>query len=82
MMTSAFFQYGIRHANAVLHEMSQWMEEHEYESIQQMRGSMSRLSVPNPSTFDRANYIRVLSSYTLNPRRPAAGATPGSPRTE
>ena len=69
MMTSAFFQNGIRHANLVLHEMSQWMEEHEYESIQQMRGSMSRRSVENPAAFDRANYMRVLSSYTLNPRR-------------
>jgi dihydroorotate dehydrogenase (fumarate) len=58
------------------------MAEHEYESIQQMRGSMSRRSVPNPSAFDRANYIRVLSSYTLNPRRAAAKAAPGSARTE
>jgi dihydroorotate dehydrogenase (fumarate) len=69
MMASAFFKNGIRHANLVLHEMSQWMEEHEYESICQMRGSMSRRSVPNPSAFDRANYIRVLSSYTLQHRR-------------
>jgi len=82
MMTSAFFQSGIRHANVVLHEMSQWMEEHEYNSIEQMRGSMSRRSVPNPSAFDRANYIRVLSSYTLNPRRSAAGARSGSAQTE
>jgi dihydroorotate dehydrogenase (fumarate) len=73
MMTSAFFQNGIRHANVVLHEMSRWMEEHEYESIQQMRGSMSRRNVANPSAFDRANYIRVLSTYTLNPRRPERG---------
>jgi len=58
------------------------MVEHEYESIQQMRGSMSRRSVPNPSAFDRANYIRVLSSYTLNPRRTAAEAAPRSARTE
>jgi dihydroorotate dehydrogenase (fumarate) len=69
MMASAFFQNGIRHANVVLHEMTQWMEEHEYESIQQMRGSMSRRSVANPAAFDRANYMRVISSYTLNPRR-------------
>ena len=82
MMTSAFFQSGIRHANVVLHEMSQWMAEHEYESIQQMRGSMSRRSVSNPFAFDRANYIRVLSSYTLNPRRTAAQATPGSAHRE
>jgi dihydroorotate dehydrogenase (fumarate) len=69
-------------ANVVLHEMSQWMEEHDYESIQQMRGSMSRRSVPNPSAFDRANYIRVLSSYTLGPRRPASDAKAVSIRTE
>src|ERR1035438_9343809 len=68
MMSSAFLQYGIRHANVVLQEMTRWMEEHEYESIHQMRGSMSRQSAPNPSFFDRANYIHVLSSYTLNPR--------------
>ncbi len=68
MMTSAFFQNGIRHASFVLHEMTCWMEEHEYESIEQMRGSMSRHSVPNPAAFDRANYMRVLSSYSLNSR--------------
>jgi hypothetical protein len=43
---------------------------------------MSRRSVPNPSAFDRANYIRVLSSYTLNPRRPARDAKAVSTRTE
>lgn len=69
MMTSAFFANGIRHANVVLHEMSRWMEEHEYESVAQMRGSMSRRSVPNPSGFDRANYVKVLSSFTLEHRR-------------
>ena len=73
MMTSAFFQNGIRHANVALHEMTRWMEEHEYESVGQMRGSMSRRSVPNPSAFDRANYLRVLSSYTQSPWRSASG---------
>lgn len=69
MMTSAFFENGIRHANVVLHDMTRWMEEHEYESVAQMRGSMSRRSVPNPSGFDRANYVKVLSSFTLEHRR-------------
>ncbi len=41
------------------------MEEHEYESIRQMRGSMSQRNVPNPGDFERANYMRVLSSYSL-----------------
>jgi dihydroorotate dehydrogenase (fumarate) len=54
---------------SVLKDLNYWMEEHEYESIRQMRGSMSRRSAPNPAAFDRANYIRVLSSFTLNPRK-------------
>jgi dihydroorotate dehydrogenase (fumarate) len=41
------------------------MVEHEYESIQQMQGSMSQRSVANPNAFLRANYIKVLSSYAL-----------------
>jgi len=49
----------------VLKELTRWMEEHEYESIQQMRGSMSQRSVPNPAAFERGNYMRVLSSYSL-----------------
>lgn len=65
MMTSTLIQNGVEHAGRVLKEISQWMEDHEYESIRQMRGSMSRRSVPNPSAFERGNYMRVLSSYTL-----------------
>ena len=82
MMTSAFFQNGIRHANVVLHEMTRWMEEHEYGSVRQMCGSLSRRSVPNPSAYDRANYLRVLSSYTLNPRGPVAGPASGASKAE
>lgn len=69
MMTSAFFENGIRHARVVLHEIRRWMEEHEYESIGQMRGSMSRRSAPDSSGYDRANYVRVLSSFTMQKRR-------------
>ena len=63
MMTSAFVQGGIRHADVVLHEMSQWMEEHEYESVKQMRGSMSQLRCADPSAFERAQYMRAIKSY-------------------
>jgi dihydroorotate dehydrogenase (fumarate) len=41
------------------------MNEHEYESIASMQGSMSLRSVPEPDAFERANYMRVLSSYTF-----------------
>jgi dihydroorotate dehydrogenase (fumarate) len=65
MMASALLRNGIGHAASVLKELTRWMEEHEYESIQQMRGSMSHRSVPNPAAFERGNYMRVLSSYAL-----------------
>jgi len=40
------------------------MDEHEYESIRQMQGSMSQRSVAEPAAFLRANYMKVLSSYS------------------
>jgi dihydroorotate dehydrogenase (fumarate) len=65
MMASALLRNGFGHAASVLKDLTRWMEEHEYESIQQMRGSMSQRSVPNPAAFERGNYMRVLSSYVL-----------------
>jgi len=65
MMTSALLKHGIDHLETVLAELKAWMEEHEYESIQQMQGSMSRQAVADPAAFGRANYMKVLSSYSL-----------------
>jgi dihydroorotate dehydrogenase (fumarate) len=56
---------GISHITTMQNDLVRWMEEHEYESIRQMRGSLSRRAVPDPSTFERGNYIKTLSSYTL-----------------
>ncbi len=65
MMTSALLRHGIPHASIVLRDLTRWMEEHEYESIAQMRGSMSRQLGPSPKIFERVNYMRVLKSYEL-----------------
>ncbi len=65
MMTSALLKHGVAHLTTVRAELLAWMEAHEYESIRQMQGSMSHRSVVNPAAFERANYIRVLSSYVL-----------------
>jgi dihydroorotate dehydrogenase (fumarate) len=67
MTTSALLANGITHLTTIQSEMTRWMEEHEYESIRQMRGSLSRRAVPDPSAFERGNYIKTLSSYTLRP---------------
>jgi dihydroorotate dehydrogenase (fumarate) len=53
------------HLGVVLRDLLNWMEEHEYESIRQMCGSMSQRNAPNPAAFQRSNYARVLSSYSL-----------------
>ena len=65
MLTSALLKRGIGHLGEIRAEMIEWMEAHEYESIAQMRGSMSQTSVANPSAYERGNYLRVLSSYAL-----------------
>jgi dihydroorotate dehydrogenase (fumarate) len=65
MMTSALLEKGVGHIRHVLHELMRWMEEHEYESIRQMQGSMARKNVADPAAFERANYMKVLSSYAL-----------------
>lgn len=71
MMTSALLQNGIAHLDCVLRDLARWLDEHEYDSVQQMCGSMSQRNVPDPAAYERGNYMRVLSSYTL--RSNAAG---------
>lgn len=63
MMLSSLLKFGIGHIADVTTRMKAWMEEHEYESIEQMRGSMSYMNVPDPAKFERANYMKVLHSY-------------------
>jgi dihydroorotate dehydrogenase (fumarate) len=63
MMCSALLKNGLRRIREVELEMVQWMEEHEYESVEQMKGSMSHKSCPHPSAFERANYMKALKSY-------------------
>ena len=69
MMTSALLRHGIEHLHTVRDGLLAWMEAREYESIRQMQGSMSSLSVRDPSAFERANYMKVLSSYALRGAR-------------
>jgi len=65
MMTSALLRRGIDHVGQVLADLVNWMEEHEYVSIRQMQGSMSQSSVEDPAAYERTNYMRVLSSYSV-----------------
>ncbi len=65
MMTSALLRNGIEHLDTLRAGLLEWMEEHAYDSIAQMRGSMSQSAVGDPAAFERASYMRVLSSYSL-----------------
>lgn len=64
MTTSALLEHGIDYLKTLTADLAKWLEEHEYESIQQMQGSMSQKKVAHPAAFERANYMKVLSSYT------------------
>jgi dihydroorotate dehydrogenase (fumarate) len=63
MVASEFLQNGLGRAGQILADAQTWLEEHEYVSIQQAKGSMSQKAVADPASFERANYMKVLSSY-------------------
>ncbi len=63
MMCSALLKNGPSHITKVLADVEQWMLEHEYLSVSQMKGSMSQKSVADPAAFERANYMKALQRY-------------------
>ena len=65
MMCSALHIHGIEHIGRVLADVRYWLEKREYASLWETRGCLSRRSVPDISPFDRGNYIKTLSSYSL-----------------
>jgi dihydroorotate dehydrogenase (fumarate) len=64
MLCSSLMRHGINHLRHLEHELRDWMEEHEYESVEQMQGSMSQLRCPDPGAFERAQYMRAVKGMT------------------
>jgi dihydroorotate dehydrogenase (fumarate) len=62
-MVSALLTKGPGHLTAVRDEMVRWLEEHEYESLDQARGSMSLSKCPDPKAFERGNYMEILQGW-------------------
>ena len=60
---SVLLKKGVGELSVMLKDMQAWMNEHEYESVEQMKGSMSQRACPDPAAFERANYMKALSSY-------------------
>jgi len=65
MLASALLLHGIGYLRPLRNQLEAWLEHREYESIRQMQGSMSQNNVPNPKAFQRANYMKVLSTYAM-----------------
>ncbi len=62
-LCSVLLRYGVNQIRAIEADIKHWMEEHEYESVQQMIGSMSQINCQQPAAFERAQYIKSLQSY-------------------
>jgi dihydroorotate dehydrogenase (fumarate) len=60
MSTSALLRFGPEHVRELTRGISSWLDENDYESVHQMRGSMSQNSVPDPDAYERSNYLKVL----------------------
>jgi dihydroorotate dehydrogenase (fumarate) len=62
-LVSALLLHGPDHLRTLLVALTRWLEEHEYASLAQMRGSMSLRCCPDPAAFERGNYLRILQSF-------------------
>jgi dihydroorotate dehydrogenase (fumarate) len=67
MLCSVLIRHGIAQIAVIEREMIAWMEEREYVSVQQLRGSLSQKNCADPSAFERAQYMRALASYPVKP---------------
>jgi dihydroorotate dehydrogenase (fumarate) len=65
MLCSALMRHGIDHLKVVEQQMVNWMIEHEYESVEQLRGSLSHKNCPDPAAFERAQYMRAVGARRL-----------------
>jgi dihydroorotate dehydrogenase (fumarate) len=72
MLCSVLLRRGIDHIRVIEREMREWLEEHEYESVEQIKGIMSQKNCPDPTIFERAQYARALTNYPRSPSSTAA----------
>lgn len=65
-LVSVLLRHGIEHLRDIEIDLQQWLEEHEYASIQQLQGTMSQAHCPNPSEFERAQYMKAVQTFHPN----------------
>jgi dihydroorotate dehydrogenase (fumarate) len=66
-LASCLLQHGPDKLTEILASMAHWMEEKEYDSVAQLKGSMSQKNLPDPTVLARASYLRVLDSFSPRP---------------
>ena len=76
MTTSALLHHGPDHVAGISDELREWMAEHDYDGVDEIRGAVSREATADPAAFERANYIGTLTPYTSR----FLGATPATIR--
>jgi dihydroorotate dehydrogenase (fumarate) len=64
MVASSLLRKGPKHVAALVTGIEKWMTQREYDSVEQMKGSLSQQSCPDPEAFERTNYMKALTSYT------------------
>lgn len=67
MLCSVLLRHGVKQLRVIEQDLVTWLELHEYESVQQLKGSLSQRNCPDPSAFERAQYMRAISTYPLTP---------------
>ena len=66
MTASALLQHGPAYIGSLIRDLENWMKKNEYESVSEFKGIMGQRGVPNPSEFERANYLKVIEHYKKN----------------
>ncbi len=65
MLCSTLIRHGARQVGVIERDMVAWLEEHEYNSVSQLKGSLSQKNCPEPSAFERAQYMKAISKFQL-----------------
>jgi dihydroorotate dehydrogenase (fumarate) len=65
MLCSTLIRHGVRQIGVIERDLVAWMEEHEYTSVAQLKGSLSQKNCPEPSAFERAQYMKAISQFPV-----------------
>lgn len=63
MLVSVLLRHSIAEIRKIEQSLTHWLSEHEYESVKQLQGSMSQINCPDPTAFERVQYMKAIQSY-------------------